>query len=172
MKQLSWAKHRFERTVVKAKKALSSGNLLSAVVWAQIGAHFARRRHPGFYTSMVLESLLLEVANRVDSRTVTLPMGPWVRSKYNNMGKAHVLHVMTSPYRSGGPRPIVEAWIRNTADTAVHSLLTTTQLGTLPDGLASSIGATGGWYRPLAALSSNYSIVLSCYDRSAEIGRM
>jgi len=49
----------------------------------------------------------------------------------------------------------VEAWIRNTADIAVHSLLTTTQLGSLPDGLASSIVATGGWYRPLAALSSN-----------------
>jgi hypothetical protein len=63
VKQLSWAKQQFERVVVKAKKALNNGNLLSAVAWAQIGADFARHRHPGFYTNIALESLLLDVAN-------------------------------------------------------------------------------------------------------------
>jgi hypothetical protein len=71
------------------------------------------------------------------------------------MGKMHVLHVMTEAYRTGGHTRAVEGWIRNTADIAVHSLLTTTQQSPLPEGLASSIVSTGGWYRSLAVLSSN-----------------
>jgi|Deesub1362A_J573_1020465.scaffolds.fasta_scaffold00355_18 hypothetical protein len=155
LKQLSWARRQFERAVNKAKKALNSGNLLSTVVWAQIGADFAYHRHPGFYTSTVLEWLLLDVAYQLNRQTRTLPICPIDQLKHENKGKTHVLHVMTKAYKIGGHTRVVEGWIKNTADTAIHSLLTTTQLDPLPERLTSSIVATGGWYLALAELSSN-----------------
>lgn len=155
IKQLIWARQQFERAVFKAKKALNNGNLLSVVVWTQIAADFAWKRHPGSYTSRTLESLLLEVAQRLNTQMATLPTGPWIQSKNKELGKKRILHIMTKAYRMGGHTQVVKGWIRNTADTSVHSLLTTDQLSPLPEGLASSIVTTGGWSQSLAALSSN-----------------
>jgi hypothetical protein len=64
-KQLIQNKKLFEKAVSRAQIALKNNKLNSTIGWAQIGADFALYKHPGFYNSVILESLLLEVANRL-----------------------------------------------------------------------------------------------------------
>lgn len=125
------------------------------MAWAQIAAHFAWLRHPGFYTSPTLEALLIKVAQRIDKQPNVPTIDSWIRSKPKPVGKTRFLHVMTESYKSGGHTLVVAGWIRNTCDIAVHSLVTTAQESPLPETLASSIAASGGWYQSLTAISSN-----------------
>jgi glycosyltransferase involved in cell wall biosynthesis len=148
-------KELFEKAVSRAQIALKNGKLNSAIAWAQIGADFAWYKHPGFYNSVTLESLLLEVANRLYEQREARDIDQKIHIKHTNTNKKHVLHVMTEGFGSGGHTRVVSAWIKNTLDTAINSVVTTVQLGPLPDDLASSIAASGGKYLSLAAFSSN-----------------
>ena len=67
-KQLFQNKKLFEKAVSRAQIALRNGKLNSAIAWAQIGADFALNKHPGFYNSMTLESILIDVANRLNEQ--------------------------------------------------------------------------------------------------------
>ena len=154
-KQLVRNKQLFEKAVSRAQRALKNEKLNSVIAWAQIGADFAWSRHPGFYTSLPLESLLIEVAHKLDKQPVNLTIDSQTLNKHKNAGKTHFLHVMTEAYKFGGHSLVVAGWIRNTSDTAVHSIVTTAQHSPLPDTLTSSVVATEGWCQSLAALSPN-----------------
>jgi hypothetical protein len=154
-KQLIQNKKLFEKAVSRAQIALKNGKLNSTIAWAQIGADFALYKHPGFYTSMTLESILLEVANRLHEQRETRDIDQKVFFKHTDTNKKHVLHVMTAGFGSGGHTRLVSAWIKNTCVIAVNSVVTTVQQGPLPVDLASSIAASGGEYQSLAAFSSN-----------------
>ncbi len=154
-KQLFQNKKLFEKAVSRAQIALKNDKLNSAIAWAQIGADFALYKHPGFYTSVTLESLLLEVANRLHEQREARDIDQKIHIKHTNTNKKHVLHVMTEAFGYGGHTRLVSAWIKNTFDTAVNSVVTTVQQDPLPDDLASSIAASGGKYQSLAAFSSN-----------------
>ena len=62
---------------------------------------------------------------------------------------------MTEAFEFGGHTRLVSAWIKNTFDTAINSVITTVQQAPLPDDLASSIAVSGGKYWSLAEFSSN-----------------
>ena len=134
----------------RAEQSLQRGELLAAVVWAQIAADFAWHRHPGFYASQALESLLLQVAEAQEesmngginfSRTAALP---------GNCSKPRILHVVTQAYRTGGHTRLLERLILNSSDCYTHSLVATAQKSPLPDWLFSAVKASGGWYTSLS----------------------
>ena len=154
-KQIFQNRKQLEKAVSGAQKALKTGRLNSVIAWAQIGAEFACFRHPGFYNSVTLESLLLEVADRLDTQKEARVVGERIHIRQPDTNKKRVLHVMTEAYGAGGHTRVVSGWIRNTSETAVHSVVTTAQQGPLPNDIASSIAATGGGYQSLAASSSN-----------------
>lgn len=150
-KLLGWAGGQFERAALEAEKALTFGKLPLAVLWSKIAADFAWHRHPGFYASASLESILLEVAQSLEKGRA-IPSTGYARS-LPDTPKARILHVMTQAYVIGGHTRVVERWIRNTADSYVQSLVATNQKEPLPEWLNSAIAATGGWYRSLALSS-------------------
>ncbi len=145
----------FEKAVSRAQIALKKGKLNSAIGWAQIGADLALYKHPGFYYSVALESLLLEVANRLCDQREVRELDQKIHFKRARTNKKHVLHVMTEGFEYGGHTRLVSAWIKNTLDTTINSVLMTVQQGSLPDDLASSIVASGGTWQSLAPFSQN-----------------
>jgi len=154
LKQLIWARQQFVKAMLKAKMKMRNGDVLSGIIWARIAASIAWARHPGFYVSMELESLLLDIARRLETKIPALPYGPNIR--FDNSGqKTRVLHVMTSAYEIGGHTRAVERWIGNTANKAIHSLVITGQEGPLPSRLTSMVTASGGRYCSLSDFSTN-----------------
>lgn len=154
-KQINQNRKLFEKALSKAQIALRNGKLNSTIAWAQISADFALNMHPGFYTSMALESLLLEVANRLSDQHKAQDIDKKVQIKYTNTKKKHVLHVMTEAFEFGGHTRLVSAWIKNTSDTTINSVISTVQQTPLPGDLASLIKLSGGKYWSLAEFSPN-----------------
>ena len=139
----------------KAEFAFRRGNFHSAVVWTQIAARFAWERHPGFYYDLILESLLTEIANKIDERSLTLTSISEVFPHEENHGKIHVLHVITGCKGLGGHTLVVAGWIKNTLETAIHSIVATTQKEPLPLALTSLAKRAGGSCLQLADFSSD-----------------
>jgi glycosyltransferase involved in cell wall biosynthesis len=154
-KQLVQNRKLFEKAVSRAQIALRNGKLNSTIAWAQIAADFAFYKHPGFYTSEILESLLIEVANRLHEQREVRNIEKKICTENTMASKKRVLHVMTEGFGYGGHTRLVSAWIKNTAETTINSVVTTAQQAPLPDDLASSIAESGGWYQSLAAFSSS-----------------
>ncbi len=90
----------FEKAVSRAEKALKKGKMNSAVVWSQIGAGFAWSRHPGFYSSSKLESILIEIANSLDYTNLSVDLQIPISNDVSQRKK--VLHVMTEALSFGG----------------------------------------------------------------------
>ena len=92
----------------------------------------AFHRHPGFFFSAELESLLIEVAQM-------LPMASkqpcHVPSTHSGVSKPRILHVMTNAFGTGGHTRLVERLVVNTSEQYEHLLVTTAQRGPLPDRL-------------------------------------
>jgi len=153
-KQVLKHQQQFRRIVAKAKIAFSRGNFHSAIVWAQIAARFAWERHPGFYCDPTLELLLTQIANNIDERSMTSLLTTQTLPTEKS-SKKHVLHVITSYRGLGGHTLFVAAWIKNTLDTAVHSIVFTAQEGLLPPALESLARASGGSCKRLEKFSSN-----------------
>ena len=92
--------------------------------------------------------------------------------KHTNSNKKHVLHVMTEAFGYGGHTRLVSAWIKNTFDTAINSVITTVQQFPIPDDLASQYqhpeANIGHW------LHFHQILLLDrfCYVNLAEIGQM
>jgi hypothetical protein len=155
-KQLFQNKKLFEKAVSRAQIALKNSKLNSTIAWAQIGAEFALQKHPGFYSSATLESLLIEVANRLHEQREARDIYQKIPSaRATKTNKKHILHVLTEGFGYGGHTRLVTAWIKNTSSTCASSVVTTSQQVPLPDDLASSIAASGGKYLSLAGFSSN-----------------
>jgi hypothetical protein len=154
-KRLMENQRQFRKIAVKAELAFRRGNFHSAVAWAQIAARFAWERHPGFYCDLTLESLLTEIAQKVDERSVTSFMTSQILPREKSPNKVHILHVITGCQGFGGHTLVVAGWIRNTLDTAVHSIVATGQRGPLPLALSSLAKTSGGWCQQLAKFSSN-----------------
>ncbi len=145
----------FEKAVYRAQTELKNGKLNSAVAWVQIGADLALYNHPGFYSSATLESILLEIANRLNEQQEVQEIDQKMDIKRANTNKRHILHVMTQGFGYGGHTRLVSAWIRNTFQTAVSSVVTTAQHYPLPKDLIESIETSEGNYQSLAAFSSS-----------------
>jgi hypothetical protein len=153
--QLVHNKRLFEKAVSRAQMALKNDKLNSAISWAQIGADFALYKHPGFYSNEPLESVLLDVANRLHEQRAAQDIDQKTHSNRKSTNKKNILHVMSEGFVYGGHTSLVSAWIKNTLDTAVSSVVTTVQKDPLPHNLASLIATSGGEYRSLATFSSN-----------------
>jgi hypothetical protein len=157
LNQLELNEKFFKKALSKAQIALRNGELNSVIAWAQIAADFAWARHPGFYTSVELESLLLEVAHRLGEHVDVIAASRFIKSKCGFKNKIHVLHVLTEAYEVGGHTRVVMEWIRNTLDIAVNSIVTTSQSEQFqfPRDLISLVEASGGWQVSLIDYSSN-----------------
>lgn len=144
----------FKKAVDRAQTALKNEKLNSAIAWVQIGADLALYNHPGFYSSTTLESILLEIASKLHEQQEVQEVDQKVNIKRANTNKRNILHVMTQGFGYGGHTRLVSAWIRNTFQTAVSSVVTTSQQYPLPRDLLESIETSGGSYQSLAAFSS------------------
>jgi hypothetical protein len=112
----------------------------AAAAWASIAAEHAFGLHPGYFASMRLEKLLLEVA-----RTVPIvPLPPqW---QVSSGDEPHILHVLTTAYAAGGHGHIVERWARSGAEQGqVHwAVLLNQGRQPVPPWLDETIAASGG----------------------------
>jgi glycosyltransferase involved in cell wall biosynthesis len=153
--QLQESQKIFQETVERAKNAFRNGDLRAVLAWAKIAAHFAFVRHPGFYVSAELESLLLEVAQELEREPIDIdsPIARGLKTK--DYGKMRFLFVVTESYNSGGHTPFIARWIQNTADTSIHSLVSTAHNGELSDLLTDAITKSGGWHYNLPELTPN-----------------
>jgi len=145
----------FRKTVKRASSALAKGNLTSAIVWAKIAAHFAFIRHPGIYADSELENLLLDIARRIDQQPPDVSGAFYLKAKPKNFGKMRFLHVLTECYDTGGHSSFATKWIENTAESSVHSMITTAQHRELPAVLQNAVAKSGGWYCSLTELSAD-----------------
>ena len=153
-KQLAESERLFNKAVDRADAAYKNGDFNSVLAWAKIASHFAFVRHPGFYTSARLESLLLKVGQEIEkepSRDAEL----WLQSKDSGMRKMRFLHVITESYATGGHSSFIARWIKNSNVNSTHSLLTTSNNGAQPEILASAIKESGGWICSLPDISEN-----------------
>ncbi len=152
--KLSENKELFNKIVNKSSTANDRGDLESAIAWAKIAAHFAFVRHPGIYTSPVLERLLVNIAQRIDTHSDI--NSALCSDKSKLFGKKRFLFVITESYGTGGHSPFIARWMKNTCDTSVHSLVTTAQNTPLPDIIDETIQDSGGWYCSLTEQSPNF----------------
>lgn len=144
----------FQKTLEKASYALAKNHLEAAMAWCKIAAHFASLRHPGVYMSPELETVLLDVAQRIAADPPDVTGAFFLKTKPKSFGKMRFLHVLTECYNAGGHTPFVARWISNTLDNSVHSIITTSQKGALPPLLWDAVGSSGGWTCSLTELSS------------------
>lgn len=147
--QLIKNKRLFEKAAYTSNIKLRNGNPNSAIAWAEIAANFASLRHPGFYVSKPLESMLIEIANDIKKREMPSSFSQATSVQAKTSGKRRILHVMTQAYGVGGHTRIVANWVKYTSESCVHSLVTTTQKESLPTYLSSAIKENGGSYIPL-----------------------
>ncbi|MCW4029175.1 MAG: glycosyltransferase [Candidatus Bathyarchaeota archaeon] len=154
-RQLQESQKIFQETVERAENAFRNGDLKAVLAWAKIAAHFAFVRHPGFYVSAELESLLLEVAQVLEREPIDIdsPIARGLKTK--DYGKMRFLFVVTESYNSGGHTPFIARWIQNTSDNSIHSLVSTAHNGDLPDILTDAITKSGGWHYTLPELTPN-----------------
>ncbi len=155
VEHLAWAADRFNALASRAGDAEQAGDLRSAVVWAQIAADFAWHRHPGFYVSPFLESLLLRVATSPEiTGSLCLP-DLKIPVFDGDHSKTRILHVITKAYATGGHTRLIERLINNTTDRYVHSIVGTEQESPLPPWLSSAVTSSGGWYKFLPLITTN-----------------
>jgi hypothetical protein len=162
LEPLKYNQQLFEKAVSRAQKALKNGKLNSAVVWSQIGAGFAWSRHPGFYTSSKLESILLEIANRLDYTNLSVDLQ--IPTSIDASQRKKVLHVMTEALSFGGHTRVVTEWIKNTSDNCVHGVVTTSQQKSIPQDLALALKSNEGWCESLLDYSTDI-LTRSCILR-------
>ncbi|MBE3117084.1 glycosyltransferase [Candidatus Bathyarchaeota archaeon] len=145
----------FNKAVYQANTAYRKGDFNSSMAWAQIAAHFAFIRHPGFYASPALESILLKIAEKIkDNSRKNSPVFK-LKSRLKDSGKMRFLYVVTEFYGSGGHSAFIARWIKNTSGNSVHSLVSTAKNGQLPEILASAIEESGGWNCSLSDMSQS-----------------
>ena len=150
---LAWAADHFHDMELRAEQSLQRGELLAAAVWAQIAADFAWHRHPGFYASPALETLLIQVAEALkesSAERINLSGGAALSGISS---KPRILHVITNALPTGGHTRLMTRLMQNSSDRYVHSLATTGQKAPLPDWVISAVKSSGGWYTSLSLAS-------------------
>jgi hypothetical protein len=143
LRQIQGAWAQFHRALLNARRSQSQGHMQSTAAWARVAADFAFHRHPGFFVSGSLESVLLEASRRIGKRQTAGSNGSEFLAK-NDPTKKHVLHVATKTYATGGHTRVIERWVQSSANDAIHSLITTAKGNLIPTSLTSSIIRTGG----------------------------
>jgi glycosyltransferase involved in cell wall biosynthesis len=147
---IAWASEYFYDIQSQAEQSMQKGNFPAAVVWAQIAADFAFHRHPGFYASPSLESLLQKVAENLEEETADRINMSTAVTAPGTSSKPRILHVVTQALRTGGHTRLLARLINNSSDRYVHNLVSTTQKTPLPNWLFSAIEASGGRYTALS----------------------
>lgn len=147
-------KELFNKIVRKSRAASDNGDLELAVAWTKIAAHFAFVRHPGIYTSLELENLLVNIAQQISAPSDLT--SAFTLDKSNIPGKMRFLFVITESYGTGGHSSFIARWIRNNCDKSVNSIVTTAQTAPLPDLIDEAIQDSGGWSCSLIEKSQKF----------------
>ena len=169
--QLKEHHQQFRKIVARAELAFRRGNLHSAIAWSQVAAHFAWERHPGLYYDLNLESLLTQIANQVNEKSVKVNTQMIIPAKSDSK-KKHVLHVITGCKGLGGHTLVVTGWINNTFENVVHSIVATTQLEPLPLELTSFPKKSGGWSMQLGKVFFRSCRAESSIAPLSKLGRL
>ncbi len=145
----------FKEALKRGEDAFQKGDLQAVIAWSKVAAHFAFARHCGFYSSPELENLLLNLAQRIENQPPDVSGTFYLKNKPENYGKMRFLHVITEGYDTGGHCPFIARWIQNTTDKAVHSLIATSQTGSIPQILLDAVAQSGGWFCALTELTED-----------------
>ncbi len=140
----------FNRALNQAEAKFKNGNLDEAVGWCQVAAHFASVRHCGFYASAPLENLLLRIAEKTGQAQQAVPAG--FRVKQKDSSKKRLLFVATELYDGGGHTAFITRWIKNAGNSAVHSVVSTSDKPFFPQTLSSAVEESGGWHYSLSEI--------------------
>jgi hypothetical protein len=129
----------FENLLELANNALQTRQYKGAVVYAQIGAHYAWSNHPGILASYKLEQVI-RTAGVKATQGSRLPQGPHSHTGH----PARVLHVLSEAHPTGGHTRLVWRWIQHDGERS-HSVIVTNQ-GELaaPHALEDATHASGG----------------------------
>ncbi|WP_181705454.1 hypothetical protein [Chthonobacter rhizosphaerae] len=137
------AKAGYDALLAEAERKATAGAASAASVFAQVAAHSAAGRHPGFFRSADLEALLSDLGARF-----VLPSAPVRRRRPGGSPRRRVLHVLTEAYSIGGHTKALYRWIG--ADSAsTHDVAITQQVEPLPPALVDAVAAAGGRIRLL-----------------------
>lgn len=128
----------FNKYLNIAQINLNSKDYEQASRWCYEAAKFASENHPGFYTSNLLENILIKCANNVPK------INDNIKIQKSNGTRRRVLHVLSEGFAVGGHTRLLKKWINNDKESE-HSLVTTWQMKTTPKELLDEIKARGGW---------------------------
>lgn len=140
-------KNQFNEYLYNAKINLYNKDYEQASRWCHEAAKYASENHPGFYTSIDIESILIECAKHLPIvyNDVKIP-------KEDN-SKRKVLHVLSEGYSIGGHTRLVRNWIEKDKNSK-HSLITTWQMNTTPGVLINAVNESSGWTYTLQHIST------------------
>ncbi|MDF2803946.1 MAG: glycosyltransferase like family protein [Anaerocolumna sp.] len=130
-----------------AEICLNNRDFEQASKWCYMAAKYASDNHPGFYTSVELERILIECANNLPSTHEDISVPP------KHPKKRNVLHILSEGYSTGGHTRLAKNWMQKDSDS-VHSLITTWQLGSTPDWLIDAVAKSEGWTYTLEKITN------------------
>jgi hypothetical protein len=107
----------FLELLFTAERHLARGRREAAAVYAQIAGTYAWFNHTGLFASPALEDLL---------RRLGLHLPPVASHADPEPDPAHVLHVVTQLYQTGGPTQAIACWLEQDGDRR-HTVCVTRQ---------------------------------------------
>lgn len=157
----------YEDLVAKATAAHAWGDFERAAVFSSMAAQAAAHRHAGIFFSKRLESILNDIAGKLEDKT-SLRRGPASSGRIKR-----VLHVASHLVEIGGHTKLLASWIGADKNRA-HSLALTRHRGPVPAFVEAEVRDAGGtiyrvnstpgrflaWARQLRRIAADFDLVV------------
>lgn len=157
----------YEGLVAKVTAAHARGDFERAAVFSSMAAQAAAHRHAGIFFSKRLESILNDIAGKLEDKT-SLRRGPASPGRIRR-----VLHVASHLVEIGGHTKLLASWIGADKNRA-HSLALTRHRGPVPAFVEAEVRGAGGaiyrvnstpgrflaWARRLRSIASDFDLVV------------
>lgn len=120
-------------------------NYEETLKWASAAAQSASYHHIGRFSDARLETVVLEVGEKLDLLSLNQNASdPVIKFTKVNSSRKQVLHIVTTVYEVGGHTRLIKNWV-NAYPEYTHSLLITNPISTgIPNFLAETILQNGG----------------------------
>ncbi|MDP3737113.1 MAG: hypothetical protein Q8R02_06975 [Hyphomonadaceae bacterium] len=128
---------RFEAQVTLSEKALASGRLEEAMMYASLAAAVATHKHCGVFASWRLERVIHAVSAAIPDRT------PSFARATSAAGYKRVLHVVSEVSPVGGLTRMISRWMAADPSRS-HSLAMTRFRGFVPQHMKDAVASRGG----------------------------
>ncbi|MBW5448463.1 hypothetical protein GE107_20675 [Cohnella sp. CFH 77786] len=155
--------YRFERFLRRFQLYLNENKIDTALEWAWLTGASGWHCHPGFFTSIELESSLVSIGANIHKRKNAFQ---W-NLKHKNTDGVHWLHVLTSAYKTGGHTRLAERWMLHCKEDERHSIVLIDQEANhLPDWLIHAARGTGGDYIEFPSKMSKFEKAIALKEIS------